>query len=95
MKGRYNLGSALASINKKVIDNKMTRDESDAQDIPVYHSVCKHGHKLKYVSNNSCVDCSAVYSRKNVVELERVERKRKLDELNARRELEAIERGEY
>jgi hypothetical protein len=95
MKGRYNLGSALAAINKKVIDNEMTRDECDAHDIPVYYSVCKYGHKLKYVSNNSCVDCSAVHSRKAVVEVERVERKRKLDELSARRELEAIERGEY
>lgn len=94
MKSRYSLGSASSGIMKKVIDNKMTRSESDTHDIPVYYSVCKYGHKLKYVSNNSCVDCSAVHSRKVVVEIERVERKRKLDELNARRELEAIERGE-
>ena len=94
MKSRYNLGSALSAINKKVIDNKMTRDECEALDIPVYYSVCKHGHKLKYVNNGSCVDCAAVYGRKTVVSSERVTIKQRLDAIQAKRELEAIESGE-
>ena len=69
----------------------MTKQECQKLDIPVYYYVCKHGHKLRYVSNDKCVDCSVAQSRKHTGDAKRVAIKKRLDELEARRELEALD----
>ena len=68
----------------------MTKDECQKLDIPVYHHECKHGHKLRYVSNDKCVDCLIARSREHKVDPKRVTVKKRLDELEARRELDKL-----
>lgn len=87
---RYNLAGDSAAIHGKVIVNKMTREECQTLDIPVYYYLCKYGHKLRYVKNNKCVDCAAVTGRKHTEDAKRVAIKKRLDELEARRELDAL-----
>lgn len=87
---RYNLAGDSTMIHCKVTDNKMTKQECQKLDIPVYYHVCKHGHKLRYVSNDKCVDCSVAQSRKHTGDAKRVAIKKRLDEIEARRELEAL-----
>lgn len=87
---RYNLGGDSSAIHRKVTVNKMTKEECQKLDIPVYFHVCKYGHKLRYVSNDKCVDCSVARSREHKANAKRVAIKKRLDELEARRELEAL-----
>lgn len=87
---RYILSSDSVTINAKVTANKMTKDECQKLDIPVYYHECKHGHKLRYVSNDKCVDCLVARSREHKADPKRVAIKKRLDELEARRELEAL-----
>ena len=87
---RYNLTGDSAAIHCKVIVNKMTKQECQKLDVPVYYHVCKHGHKLRYVSNDKCVDCSVARSREYKVDDKRVAIKKRLDELEARRELNTL-----
>lgn len=84
---RYILSSDSAAINAKVTANKMTKDECQKLDIPVYYHECKYGHKLRYVSNDKCVDCLAASKREHTHDAKRVAIKKRLDELEARREL--------
>lgn len=88
---RYNLAGDSVTINAKVTVNKMTKDECQKLDIPVYYHECKHGHKLHYVSNDKCVDCLAASKRGNAHDAKRVAIKKRLDEIEARRELEALD----
>ena len=87
---RYILSSDSVTINAKVTANKMTKDECQKLDIPVYYHECKHGHKLRYVSNDKCVDCLVARSREHKADPKRVAIKKRLDELEARRELDAL-----
>ena len=87
---RYNITSNSAAIFRKVTTNQMTREECQKLDIPVYFHICKRGHKLRYVSNDKCVDCMAIGNREHGTDLKRVAIKKRLDELEARRELEAL-----
>ena len=87
---RYNLVGDSVEIHSKVTVNKMTKEECQALDIPVYFYVCKYGHKLRYVSNDKCVDCSVARSRKHTNDTKRITIKKRLDELKARRELEEL-----
>ena len=88
---RYNLGGDSTMIHRKVTVNKMTKEECQKLDIPVYFHVCEYGHKLRYVSNDKCVDCSVARSRKHTNDAKRVAIKKRLEELEARRELEALD----
>ena len=85
---RYNLYGDFAATISKVTSEKMTLDQCKALDIPIYYSECEHGHKLKWVDGNNCMDCTTVTRRHNA---QRVAIKKRLDELEARRELEALE----
>ena len=87
---RYILSSDSVTINAKVTANKMTKDECQKLDIPVYYHECKHGHKLRYVSNDKCVDCLTASKREHTHDAKRVAIKKRLDELEARRELDKI-----
>ena len=89
---RYILSSDSVTINAKVTANKMTKDECQKLDIPVYYHECKHGHKLRHVSNDKCVCSRFDAARQSTHDAKRVAIKKRLDELEARRELEALER---
>ena len=87
---RYILSSNSVTINRKVTVNKMTKDECQKLDIPVYYHECRKGHKLRHMSNDKCVDCQAASKREHTHDAKRVAVKKRLDELEARRELDKL-----